>query len=90
MEVVTECQLAGVSELYVSSITCRPSHKGKIDAINNLLLQNAYVYDYKFIDNSNVKEYGLASDKLHLNKDGTALLANNILNTVKAHYYRNA
>ena len=81
MEVVTECHLGGVNEIYVSSLTCRPTHEIKINSVNKLLSQNAYTYDYQYIENSNIKLHHLR-DGVHHNRNGTKIIANNFLEYV--------
>ena len=49
MNVVDECNRSGVKDVYVSSITCRPSHQSKINQINKLLWLNQLKFAYKFI-----------------------------------------
>ena len=68
MNVVDECNRSGVN-VYVSSITCRPSHQSKINLINKLLWLNQLKWDYKFIENSNITSQHIWKDRLHLNEN---------------------
>lgn len=82
MEVVNECRQGGVNDIFVCSITSRPSHQEKINSLNSLLLRNAFQYDYHYIENSNIKPHHLWRDQLHLNNAGVAVYTNNILEHV--------
>ena len=79
INIVKTCRSGGVKRIYVSSITCRPSHQAKIDKINELLQYYAGIYRYEYIDNACIKEGHLKRDGVHLNYQGTCLLANNFL-----------
>ena len=63
----------------MSGITCRPKFKVKIDEINNLLKTNAGICNSTYIDNTNIRKQHLWTDDLHLNREGTRVLANNYL-----------
>ena len=89
MDVVKECHLGGVNEIYVSSITCRPSHQERINKINKLLEQNSFKYNYLYIENGNIKPYHLRRDMLHHGKEGTIILLNNFIEYVNRSYTYN-
>ena len=82
MEVVIECQLGGINEIYVSSVTCRPTHEIKVNSLNKLLFLNAYTYNYQYINNDNITPHLLWEAGLYHNRDGTRVLANNFLEHV--------
>ena len=79
LDIVKTCHEGQVKKICVSSITCRPKFQSKVDGVNKLLKLNAAYYNYDFIDNSCIRESHLKSDELHLNKQGTIILANNFL-----------
>ena len=79
MDIVSTCRAGGVNDIYVSSLVCRPTQQTKINEINYLLQVNAKNYNYKFIDNVCIESRHLWKDRVHLNKEGTRLLANNFL-----------
>ena len=87
MDIVKSCRSGGVKRIYVSSITCRPSYQGKIDEINKLLQYYAGIYKYEYIDNSCIKEVHLKRDGVHLNYQGTCLLADNFLTPLNNFIY---
>ena len=68
--------------MYVSGLICRPQYQKMINEINALLQTNAGLHNYEYITNSNIETCHLWSDKVHLNKEGTSLLANNFLNSI--------
>ena len=56
LEIVETCRNAGVKNILVSSITCRPKFQCKVDGVNRLLQENAVYYKYDFIDNECIRE----------------------------------
>ena len=60
-------------------ITCRLKFKVKIDEINKPLKYYGGLYNYTYIDNTNIRKQYLWKDDLHLNREGTHILANNYL-----------
>ena len=67
IEIAQSCHQGGVSIFFVSGITCRPKFKVKIDEINKLLKYNAGVFNYSYIDETNIRKQYLWKDDLHLN-----------------------
>ena len=59
LEIVKTCRNAGVKNILVSSITCRPKFQCKVDGVNRLLQENAVYYKYDFIDNECIREINL-------------------------------
>ena len=90
IDVVNSCYNSGVNDVFVSGITIRPGYDERICQINRILERNANIHNYEFIDNSNILEWHLRGDGLHLNKDGTILLANNYLKTLNRRSLHNA
>ena len=74
-QIADKCRSYGVNEIFISTLTIRPSFAPKIDKINDILRRNADKRKYTYIDNSNIKREHLARDGLHLNREGTILLA---------------
>ena len=79
IEIVKTCHNAGINDVYVSSIICRPTHQEKVNDVNRLLQSYASIHGFKFIENTNINEHHLRRDQVHLNKKGVCLLANNFL-----------
>ena len=80
--VINKCYASGVNEVYVSSLTVRPSHQKRIDEINRTLKANAWTHNYEFIDNSNILVRDLWRDNVHLNENGITCLAKNYLKAI--------
>ena len=78
-KIADKCRSHGVNEIFISSLTIRPSFGPKVDKINDILRRNADKHKYSYIDNSNITREHLARDGLHLNREGTTLLAKNFL-----------
>ena len=79
-DIANACHNTGVNKVYVSGLTCRPLYQAKINKINRLLRTNVVTRNFEFIDNENIIHHKhLWRDKLHLNKEGIILLANNFL-----------
>ena len=66
-------------EVFVSGITLNPNHQSQIRVLNGLLKENTGMYNYVFIDNSDIEEEHLWKDQLRLNNKGTIRLACNVL-----------
>ena len=79
IEIVKTCLHGGVKDIFVSSITCRPSYQTQINQVNKLLQYYAGAYNYKFIDNACIRSAHLQRDGVHLNKEGICILAKNFL-----------
>ena len=74
--IAEKCRSYGVNEVYISGLTLRPSFASKVEKINDILRRNSGLKNYTFIDNTNITRSHLARDNLHLNRQGTILLAN--------------
>ena len=75
------------TEVVISSLVVRndgPELAKKVQQTNILLKSNCISYDLGFLDNSNIDCSHLNYKGLHLNRDGSALLQNNIANILKA------
>ena len=83
IKIVSMCREAGVNDVFVSGITCIPLNEKKVRDINELLKLNARQLQYILIDNQNiVKEKHLWKDKMHLNRDGLNISANNFIESL--------
>ena len=79
IQIVTMSREAGVNDVFVSGITCIPLNE-KVRNMDELLKLNARQLQYIFIDNQIVvMEKHLWRDKMHLNRDGLNILANNLI-----------
>ena len=67
----------GVQKTFISSLTCRRSHQREINEVNKLLMYYASIYNYTYIDNACIRNEHLWKDGLHLNAEGTSILAEN-------------
>ena len=54
LKTVDLCYRNGVTNVYVSGITCREEYQEKIDKINELLKNGTRGMNYTFIDNGNI------------------------------------
>ena len=79
IEIAKKCHQYGINEIFIAGLTIRPRYDKQINIINNLLKENATKFNYRFIDNTDIMEKHLWKDKLHLNEQGTIILANNFL-----------
>lgn len=84
INIVDDCRKMGANTIFVSGLTTRNGYDRQVNAINELLWKNAGTYDYKFIDNSNIKKEHLKYDGLHLLVKGTEILANNFLHVLNS------
>ena len=75
MDLVIKCHNYGVNEVFVSGVTLNPNHQSQIRVLNGLLRENTGMYNYVFIDNSDIEEEHLWKEQLHLNNKGTNRLA---------------
>ena len=82
IQVVNDCKQNGVNEIYVSGLTVRRGFYHRIKAINELLQKKSGTYSYSFIDNSNIRDHHLRNDGLHLEYEGTCILANNFIDAL--------
>ena len=80
--IINICHGAGVNEVYVSGIICRPLYQANVDELNRILKSYASIHNYKFIENSNINQNHLWKDKLHLNNLGISILVNNYLDNL--------
>ena len=80
MVLVSTSRRNNVEKVFVSSIMCRPDYQEKVDKINELLRYYTGIYNYTFIDNTNIRsEHIRKRDGVHLTKDGVDRLANNFI-----------
>ena len=69
------------SKIYVSSLVSRGDNLNhKVEAVNDILEASCNGANIGFIDNSNISTSDLNNSKLHLNRDGSEKLANNLIN----------
>ena len=78
IEIAKKCHQYGINEIFIAGLTIRPRYDKQIN-INNLLTEYATKFNYRFIDNTDIMEKHLWKDKLHLNEQGTIILANNFI-----------
>ena len=79
---VKVCQQKGVNEVYVSEIIYRPYKEKQVDEVNVFLKARSVIDNFNHIHNGNIHRRHLRKDNLHLNDEGTNLLANNFINAL--------
>ena len=82
LDVVTICRSYGVNVVYVSGIKCRPGYDREVKEVNHILYQKSYLHDFKFITNNNITSSHIFRDKIHLNDDGSKVLASNFIRAI--------
>ena len=82
IQIVEDCRKMGINEVYVSGLTVRRGFYNRINLINEILQKKAGECFYTFIDNSNIQNHHLRNDGLHLEYEGTCLLANNLIDAL--------
>ena len=80
---VNECRKFGVNDILVSSLTVRHNFHHRINTINEILRNNARLFNHTFIDNSNIQQHHLQKDDLHLRSEGTDILGNDFIDAWK-------
>ena len=75
------CKKHGASRIVISGvITRKPKFlQERCEELNELLVSMCKIYNFTYIDNSNIGVDDLLSDGVHLNQEGTDVLANNYL-----------
>ena len=76
------CKDHGVNDVLVSGITFRGNFLAKVRDLNNSIQSKEGMYDFKFIDNTNILRSDICTDNLHLNHSGIAKIAINIANAI--------
>ena len=77
------------TKIVFSSIITRKDRKNidkKVSEVNSYLKNYCSQKNIDFIDNSNLKEEHLGQKKLHLNKKGNSILANNFLKFLRSNF----
>ena len=82
INIVNICHEHGVNDVYVSSIPVRVGKEQEVKDVNNFLRARTFLHDYILIDNSNITRSNLGRDNIHLNYDGTVLIANNFIRAI--------
>ena len=84
LELAEICKTAN-NEVVVSSLIARQDNlNDKVGEVNRILATKCRDNYFIFCDNSNISEqYHLNASKLHLNRQGTAMLAVNFIRTIK-------
>ena len=82
IRIVNKCHEHGVNKVYVSSIPLRIGKDREVRGVYNILRTKTFLHDFILIDNSNIKHHHLGKDNIHLNYNGTILLANNFIRAI--------
>ena len=90
IETANLCESHGAEQILISGIITR--HKGNYymerrrTELNEILRNICYDRGYIFIDNENITHDHLSQDGVHLNHEGSDILANNILHSLNNLY----
>ena len=82
IKVVKMCHEKGVNTVYVSSIPLRKGKEQEVNDVNNFLRANTFMHDFILIDNSNITLSHIYRDNVHLNFNGTRIIANNFIRAI--------
>ena len=82
IRIVNKCHEHGVNKVYVSSILLRIGKDREMRGVYNILRTKRSLHDFILIDNSNIKHHHLGKDNIHLNYNGTIVLANNFIRAI--------
>ena len=80
------------TKIVFSSIIIRKDRKNidkTVSQVNSYLKNHCNQMNIDFIDNGNLKEKHLGQKKLHLNKKGNSILANNFLKFLRSNFWNN-
>lgn len=74
-----------VQNVLIGGVTTRKGSflKKRCDALNQILIELCQRHQFAFIDNGAIKDEHLYQDGVHLNEDGTTILADNYLNALR-------
>ena len=88
IEVAIRAKTAGVRDIFVGGITVRNRQfvYEQLQNLNNILKSLCEQNNFVFIDNSAITTRHLYFDGVHLNNDGTRILADNYLQALQAKY----
>ena len=82
INVVNKCHEHGVKKVYVLPIPMRMGKERDVQEVYNFLRAKSFLHDLILIDISNVKHYHSSRDNIHLNYDGTVMMANNFIRAI--------
>ena len=86
LDTVNVCKSYGVNDIYVSTITHREQYKDLVSEINNTLKCKQFTHDYSCINNDNIGSDHIWRDKIHLNYNGTCILAKNFITCINKNF----
>ena len=82
VDLLNICHNHGVNDVYVSAIPLRIGQEKTISEINNFPRTKTFVHNYILIDNSNINHNHISKGNVHLNYEGTIVLANNFIRAI--------
>ena len=87
MEIGRVAKKLGVSDIFIGGVPVRSRQYSdeKLHELNSALRSLCQQQSFVFIDNTELTVRHL-SDGVHLNKEGTSILANNYLDALRVHY----
>ena len=79
------CKNYNTNDIFISSLTCRSRNylNTRVKSVNGILKDLCKVYNFHYIDNSNISREDLG-DGLHLEEQGKIKLANNFINNLNS------
>ncbi len=74
-----------VQNILIAGVTTRRGSflKKRCEALNQILIELCQRHQFTFIDNGDINDEHLYQDGVHLNEDGTKVLADNYLNALR-------
>ena len=82
IHIIDICKNYGVNEVYVSGLLFRENQQQKVSEVNDFLRHRQVVNGFIYINNEKISKVNLWNDKIHLNKSGTIILANNFIDAL--------
>ena len=88
MEAAQKARVAGVEHVFIGGVTIRSQAYAKTrgEDLNIALQEMCEANDFVFIDNTEIIKKHLY-DGVHINKEGSAILANNYLKALRSKFY---
>ena len=82
VNIVKLCHNHDVNDVFVSGIPLRIGKEEEVYDVNIFLQARTFLNDFIMIDNSNTTRSHIARDNIHLNNNGTWVIANNFVRAI--------
>ena len=81
IEAGLKCRKLGALHILIGGVTIRRTNflKKRCEELNDVLKNLCLLYNFTFINNNDIKDRHLHTDGVHLNDDGSKVLADNYL-----------